>query len=103
MRGGGHKDVEQTNYRYQVAVYGDRRSYIRRDGAEFLFGSDKKKRYRDVWERDGRRCVDCGLLLPFEAMHPHHRLERSKGGDDSLANLETLCSADHRQKHRHWR
>lgn len=41
-----------------------------------------------VYERDGRRCVRCGSFedLTLDHIHPH-----SRGGSDTLDNLQTLC------------
>jgi hypothetical protein len=94
-RGGGHKDEERTKLRQETGEFECHESYIRRDGAEFLFGCDKVRRYVEIFERDGHRCTACARLLEFRQMHPHHKLERSKGGDDSLENLTTLCGACH--------
>lgn len=41
-----------------------------------------------VFQRDGWRCVRCGTERMLEA---HHRLPRSLGGPDTMANLVTLC------------
>lgn len=42
---------------------------------------------RRVLARDGYRCRRCGQ--PAESVH--HRLPRSRGGDDSPINLVSLC------------
>ena len=95
MRGCGHKDEELTKLRVELGIYEDKDSYVSVGSREFLFGEDKKKRYRECWERDNHRCVECMKLLAFEEMHPHHKKERGKGGDDALANLETRCAEHH--------
>jgi hypothetical protein len=43
---------------------------------------------RTVWTRDGGRCVQCGSNqeIRFEHVMPY-----SKGGADSVANLQVLC------------
>lgn len=45
-------------------------------------------------DQDGMRCSSKRWL------ERHHIVEFAKGGQHSLANLETLCSAHHRMKHR---
>jgi 5-methylcytosine-specific restriction endonuclease McrA len=40
--------------------------------------------------------VDCGR--GHYLIDPHHKLERSKGGDDHLSNLETNCRPCHSTK-----
>ena len=43
-------------------------------------------------ERDNHSCVRCGATEKLEA---HHILPRDRGGEDSLENIATLCSACH--------
>jgi ATP-dependent DNA helicase RecQ len=47
--------------------------------------------------RDGWRCQSCGTMSNLEV---HHKKFRSRLGDDSEANLVTLCSFCHAAKHR---
>jgi 5-methylcytosine-specific restriction endonuclease McrA len=49
-----------------------------------------------VLERDGWRCQKCGSLKDLQV---HHRKYRSRQGDDSLANLVTLCAHCHTEEH----
>jgi 5-methylcytosine-specific restriction endonuclease McrA len=49
-----------------------------------------------VLERDGWRCQKCGSL---EKLQVHHKIKRSQQGDDSLANLVTLCAPCHMEEH----
>jgi 5-methylcytosine-specific restriction endonuclease McrA len=50
-----------------------------------------------VLYRDGWRCQSCGTMSNLEV---HHKKFRSRMGDDSEANLITLCSSCHAAKHR---
>jgi len=50
-----------------------------------------------VLRRDGWRCQSCGTMSNLEV---HHKEFRSQSGDDSEANLITLCSACHVTVHR---
>jgi 5-methylcytosine-specific restriction endonuclease McrA len=52
---------------------------------------------RQVLRRDGWRCQGCGTSSNLEV---HHREFRSQGGEDSDANLITLCVACHSLLHR---
>jgi 5-methylcytosine-specific restriction endonuclease McrA len=55
-----------------------------------------RKRIRQkVWIRDGGRCVDCGSTRNLEYDHiiPH-----SKGGADTVPNLQLLCIRCNRKK-----
>ena len=61
---------------------------------------------REIWQRDGGRCsyVDprtgrrCGSRHLLEI---DHRIPFARGGGAERANLRLLCSAHHRQRHRH--
>lgn len=53
--------------------------------------------------RDNYCCVECRRGRPQVILHAHHELERSKGGEDSLLNLTTLCDECHAARHRHMR
>ena len=56
-----------------------------------------------VKERDGHVCTECGWPSGFKRrrrkLHVHHLVPLSKGGDNSLENLVTLCSHCHRALH----
>jgi 5-methylcytosine-specific restriction endonuclease McrA len=49
-----------------------------------------------VLERDAWRCQRCGSLKDLQV---HHRTYRSRQGNDSLANLVTLCAHCHMKEH----
>jgi 5-methylcytosine-specific restriction endonuclease McrA len=49
-----------------------------------------------VLERDGWRCQKCGSLKDLQV---HHQMYRSRQGNDSLANLVTLCAYCHMEEH----
>lgn len=48
-----------------------------------------------VYRRDEGRCVACGALVTPEQMHMDERQSKGRGGEVSLANCETRCSACH--------
>lgn len=56
---------------------------------------------RRIWQRDQQRCQGPYCTdkpprsLPLEQAHIDHILELSKGGDNSDANLRTLCRRCH--------
>ena len=49
-----------------------------------------------VLARDNFRCAECDVT---EHLHVHHLVPRHLGGDDSPANLITLCSGCHAVRH----
>ncbi|MGA9981611.1 MAG: HNH endonuclease [Candidatus Sulfotelmatobacter sp.] len=52
---------------------------------------------QQVLRRDGWRCQACGTMANLEV---HHKEFRSHSGEDSEANLITLCSTCHAGIHR---
>lgn len=61
------------------------------DGREFLSYRDWMARRREVWQRDGQRCVDCRKKLELNEAEIHHLRKRSLRGGDQGSNLVTLC------------
>jgi 5-methylcytosine-specific restriction endonuclease McrA len=53
---------------------------------------------REVLERDGWRCQDCGIARDLQV---HHLGPRSQLGGDTEKNLITLCAHRHRNRHGH--
>lgn len=59
----------------------------------------------ELYERDRGLCRACQQPLDLEAgiaanaLHAHHVIHRSAGGQDVLANLASLCSGCHRLHH----
>jgi 5-methylcytosine-specific restriction endonuclease McrA len=51
----------------------------------------------EILRRDNWRCQKCGSLTNLEV---HHINPRSRLGDDTEANLITLCAPCHRNVHR---
>lgn len=48
-----------------------------------------------VLERDGHRCVQCGVQ---GANHADHVVPKSQGGGDEMSNLQTMCARCHAKK-----
>lgn len=67
-------------------------------------GGDALGKYwkRKCRERDDFTCQfpDCLVRQEGRGTHAHHKVPRSVGGPDSLANLVTLCSRHHREMER---
>ena len=61
---------------------------------------------RRALERDGWRCVKCGIsnlehLRKYaQSLHAHHVVPRHKGGSNNERNLITLCAECHTLVHR---
>jgi 5-methylcytosine-specific restriction endonuclease McrA len=51
---------------------------------------------QQVLRRDGWRCQSCGTMSNLEV---HHKEFRSQSGDDSEANLITVCISCHYEFH----
>lgn len=92
----------------QLRCFLDPRSFMSRDGREFLYGEDMSLRRHDVWERCGGFCEEPGCNreisdeLPTEhpnALHVHHVKHRSKGGADNMNNLQAACTRCHKKHH----
>lgn len=85
----------------QLRCFLDPRSFISRDGREFLAGEDMSVRRHEVWERCGGFCekMGCNRNITEETMHTHHVKHRSKGGAENLNNLEALCGRCHKREH----
>jgi RNA-directed DNA polymerase len=58
-------------------------------------------RLERLWQEQAGRCLVCGQLLQAgeEPWHMHHRVWRSRGGQDTCDNLELLHANCHRQIH----
>ena len=57
-----------------------------------------------IWNRDGRRCTECGLPVARRKglrPHTHHLIPRSAGGSDDPDNLITLCQPCHATRLNH--
>jgi 5-methylcytosine-specific restriction endonuclease McrA len=50
---------------------------------------------QQVFARDNYKCRHCG----WSEVTPHHILFRSRGGQDTVANVVSLCSACHNACH----
>jgi hypothetical protein len=50
---------------------------------------------REVWNRDGARCVECGSTADLEY---DHLIPVSRGGSSTVRNIRLLCEACNRRK-----
>lgn len=65
-----------------------------------------RQRVREVRERDGYRCMDCGAKGPTVKFHTDHIIPLSAFGSNEMDNLKTLCFDCHQKKTKHplkWR
>jgi RNA-directed DNA polymerase len=60
-----------------------------------------RSRIEYLWKDQEGRCVMCGQILRIEEKpwHMHHRVWRSRGGQETCDNLELLHANCHRQIH----
>jgi 5-methylcytosine-specific restriction endonuclease McrA len=86
----------------------DPRSFMSKDGREFLYGEDMSVRRHEVFERSGGFCEEPGCSRQiFEdltsdhpnALHVHHIKFRSKGGAENMKNLQATCTRCHKKHH----
>ncbi|HJV16441.1 MAG TPA: HNH endonuclease signature motif containing protein [Bacillales bacterium] len=47
-----------------------------------------------IWERDGKKCVRCGISVTLENCHIDH-IQSGKLGTNQFKNLRTLCRRCH--------
>src|ERR1700730_3127078 len=95
---GAKRDPLQTLTR----AYLDPRSFVSRDGRIFLYGEDVGVVRSEVWDRSGGFCQEpgCNRCISEETFEMHHIKFKSKGGDDSKANLRACCKKCHRRHHK---
>jgi hypothetical protein len=62
-----------------------------------LASPEWRERRREILERDGFECQECGD--DSEGLHVHHITPVSDGGSDDDENLRTLCPSCHRKAH----
>jgi len=86
--------------------FANKKSYVRFDQSEVLYGNDWKMRVAELLARCGGRCEhmiysggtyreDTLERCRSEAADPHHIVKRSKYRDDRLSNLQALCRMHH--------
>jgi endogenous inhibitor of DNA gyrase (YacG/DUF329 family) len=56
-----------------------------------------RKLREHIYNRDGRKCVECGTQ---SELHAHHIIPVSEGGEKyKMENIKTLCESCHMDKH----
>lgn len=66
-------------------------------GIVFLLGAFSAKVRKQILERDGYKCVDCGSHEWLEACHVDHNKENPRY--DDVSNGSTRCTPDHLMEH----
>jgi hypothetical protein len=84
-----------SNERFNEFFYSNNGSSIQTNGK---FGREKipASVKREVWQRDGGKCVECGSK---ERIEYDHIIPISKGGSNTVRNLQLLCERCNRSKH----
>jgi hypothetical protein len=101
------RDVQATEAKHFFSP----KSYVDKQGREVLYGLDWRQRKGELWDRARGLCeeivgwdddteenpgqFDIPVRCKSEGHDPHHVRPRSKGRDDSLANLKLLCRMHH--------
>lgn len=83
--------------------FANKKSYVRFDLSEVLYGNDWKQRVAELLARCGGRCEKIvavnyeneQIRCRNEVADPHHIVKRSKYRDDRLSNLQALCRMHH--------
>lgn len=71
-----------------------------RQSAAMLESLQHRRRLQTLWLSQMGRCLVCKIPVTSESgWHIHHIIERSRGGDDTLANLVLLHPNCHNQVH----
>jgi 5-methylcytosine-specific restriction endonuclease McrA len=91
-------DQQATRERRENGEFQDYRSFVSRDGHEYLYGEDKRRRRREVFKRDGGRCVRCGKLVGSSWGEMDHDQGGLVGRCDCMHNLQVMCDECHRGK-----
>ena len=94
-----NKNVDATKARN----FADKKSYVRLDHSEVLYGLDWRRRKKQLWDRCAGHCEMFTMMKRSHAAfcygnaeEPHHIIPRSKRRDDRLQNLAALSHACHR-------
>lgn len=83
-RAAANRRWRQENHEYVLARNRERKALKR--GAI----SDGHTRFQ-VWKRDGGACQICGATLSRKSWHEDHVVPLSKGGTDTLGNVQATC------------
>ncbi len=86
----------QLFFRSQLPRRQKSRVRVLPDGRKVLRGAAYQRRRRQVLERDGGRCAQCGSSYGVAV---HHLRKRSLGRDDRMENLVSLCADCHNKEH----
>lgn len=87
------------NRQWHSTVYGGP-TKIRRKGGNWmsddeLIEQEFRKIFPKILKRDKYQCQRCRKKLPAIELSVHHINPRSRGGDNSVGNLITLCNPCH--------
>jgi len=87
----GHAEILNIEDNY-ICVFADE---IRKSDNQSKRKPISKSVQREVWRRDGGKCVECGIN---EKLEYDHIIPHSKGGADTVRNIQLLCESCNRSK-----
>jgi len=91
------KEYQRDYYRKNPEVY--QRSRAKRNARKRGVEHQPYTR-REIYDRDGGSCRDCGKSLPYGpgGFHIDHIVPLSLGGPDTPANVQLMCPVCNREK-----
>jgi GTP cyclohydrolase IA len=98
------KYQEHKQGKTYAEIYGlERSKYLQKQKSEHATKQWKQHWKVKALEHYGNECMRCGKVLPIEQLHLHHKdlvnVEGSPWNDNSLDNLEVLCTSCHSKYH----
>jgi 5-methylcytosine-specific restriction endonuclease McrA len=73
-----------------------------RSKRQHSYGEQFVSKSKMIKRRDGFRCTGCGWKPPKKfrwLLHAHHIIPKSKGGRDTMINLQSKCAECHVKEH----
>jgi 5-methylcytosine-specific restriction endonuclease McrA len=88
-------EIRKKETKIEIKTDISKKKIKQRKKSKFIY--EFRKIREEILKRDNYKCVQCGS---DEMINVHHIEEKSKGGNNSKDNLETLCYKCHMEKHK---